>query len=165
MIEALSKWSEEKKIEWHHFGDGEDKEYIISLAEKALTDNKNILYYLHGFTANSDVMKFYSENRIDCFINVSETEGCPVSIQEAMSYGIPIIGTNVGGVSELINGNGILLKADTTIEEISTALKSMVNLSCKKMTEMRKKSYEIWEEQYQADVNVMRLVKVFEELV
>lgn len=165
IIKALAEWDGKRIIEWHHFGDGENKESIVELAEEKLNKKSNICYYLHGFTPHDKVMKFYSENRIDCFINVSETEGCPVSIQEAMSYWIPIIGTNVGGVSELIQGNGILLNADVTAEEVYQAIKYLVMMPEDKMTLMRTKSYEIWEKLYQSDENASKLVKIFEGLV
>lgn len=165
IIKALSIWDEKRCIEWHHFGDGEDRDLISETAEKELAKKQNIFYHLHGFTVNSDVMKFYSENRIDCFINVSETEGCPVSIQEAMSYGIPVIGTDVGGVAELIQGNGMLLNADVTVEEIYSALKHMVMLPDDQITLMRNNSYKLWETLYQSEENAAKLVKVFEELI
>lgn len=164
IIKALSCWEGERCIEWHHFGDGEDRDLIAELAEKELVPKQNVIYNLHGFTANRDVMQFYSENRIDSFINVSETEGCPVSIQEAMSYRIPIIGTDVGGVAELIQGNGLLLNADVSVEEIYKALKYMEMLSPEQMELMREKSYELWETLYQSEINASNLVKMFEQL-
>jgi len=47
---------------------------------------------------------------IDIFILPSYTEGMPTSIMEAMSYGVPVISTNVGGIPEQITDgyNGIL---------------------------------------------------------
>lgn len=46
----------------------------------------------------------------DAFILPSYTEGLPVSILEAMSYGKPILSTPVGGIPEIVkqNENGIL---------------------------------------------------------
>lgn len=42
---------------------------------------------------------------------MSDSEGIPVSIMEAMSFGIPVIARNVGGMSEIVNEeNGLLLE-------------------------------------------------------
>ena len=62
-----------------------------------------------GNTANRDIQRFYSENYISAFISLSSTEGVPVSFTEALSYGIPIFATDVGGNGELVNdSNGYL---------------------------------------------------------
>lgn len=50
-------------------------------------------------------------NSMDIFLLLSNYEGLPVSILEAMSMGIPVIASNVGGVCELIEDgvNGYLV--------------------------------------------------------
>jgi len=39
---------------------------------------------------------------IDCLMITSETEGIPLAAMEALSIGVPVISTNVGGMNELI---------------------------------------------------------------
>lgn len=58
------------------------------------------------------------------FINVSSSEGLPVSIMEACSFGIPIIATNVGGTAEIVQAgvNGILLKEQFETEVLKQAI-------------------------------------------
>ena len=41
--------------------------------------------------------------QIDIYIQPSLTEGLPRSVIEAMSMGVPVYGSNVGGMSELIS--------------------------------------------------------------
>lgn len=50
-------------------------------------------------------------NKSDIFILPSYYEGLPMSILEAMSYGLPVISTNVGGIGEIVhnNENGVLI--------------------------------------------------------
>ena len=45
-----------------------------------------------------------SEN-FDIFINTTNIDNYPVSVLEAMALGLPVISTNVGGMSELIDNN------------------------------------------------------------
>ncbi|WP_101689932.1 glycosyltransferase family 4 protein [Dysgonomonas massiliensis] len=49
----------------------------------------------------------------DIYILPSYNEGLPISILEAMSYGLPIISTNVGGIPEVVcnNINGLIIEA------------------------------------------------------
>lgn len=50
-------------------------------------------------------------NMADVYIMPSYNEGLPISILEAMAYGLPIISTPVGGIPEILvdNENGILV--------------------------------------------------------
>ena len=49
---------------------------------------------------------------LDCnlYISNSRDEGLPIAAQEALECGLPVITTDVGGCSELIEGNGICIK-------------------------------------------------------
>jgi glycosyltransferase involved in cell wall biosynthesis len=124
-IEAIALLSNQKpdlKIEWNHLGSGRDFNQLKLHAEKQFF-NKSIKWKFHGQLANNEVRLFLKTNRVDLLLNTSESEGIPVSIMEAMSYGIPAIAPNVGGISELINSqNGILLSPDPNANEIANAL-------------------------------------------
>ena len=57
---------------WNHFGEGELLEDLQKLAKEKLSNN--ISYHFCGFTDNDKILKFYHQNQVDLFINVSETE-------------------------------------------------------------------------------------------
>ena len=101
IIEALELCNDDMKIHWTHFGDGNLMQQIKELTENKLASYKHISYTFYGHVSNQTVMDYYESHPVNCFITTSSTEGgCPVSIQEAVSYGIPVIGTAVGGVPE-----------------------------------------------------------------
>ena len=58
-----------------------------------------------------DDMRFFYKN-LDVYVNTSIHEGIPMSVLEAMSYGLPVVAANVGGLPEIIkNGvNGFLIE-------------------------------------------------------
>lgn len=92
---------------WVHFGDGVERESIEKITARFHSTGNAVFY---GRVPNADVLRYYRENPVDVFINVSESEGVPVSIMEALSAGIPCVATNVGGVSEILDCScGILL--------------------------------------------------------
>src|SRR5690606_35919751 len=82
-------------IQWHHFGDGPQMSLLER--EKSEISIKNLTITLHGRVENSKIYDFYRYNPVDLFINLSSSEGIPVSIMEAISCGIPVVATNVGG--------------------------------------------------------------------
>lgn len=113
-----------ESIHWIHFGDGNER----SLIEKYCEDlPKNITYEIKGFVKNDEILNYYKTKHVDLFILLSQTEGgVPVSIQEAISFGIPILGSNAGGIPETINKNGWLIEVDASIPEISNTLNQVI---------------------------------------
>jgi glycosyltransferase involved in cell wall biosynthesis len=63
----------------------------------------------------------------DMFVNPSYSEGLPTSVTEAASMGLPIIATNVGGTSEIIQ-DGItgLLVTPRNVDQLEEALRWMI---------------------------------------
>ena len=154
IIEALAS-IDDLEIEWVHFGVHFLKDEIENLAHKKLSGKKNVRYKFGGQVTNEALLHYYTTNAIDAFINVSETEGLPVSIMEANSFGIPAIATNVGGTAEIVqhNVNGFLLKATCTVEEIVATIRLLYNLSAEKKSSMRKSAFEIWNKDFNAEKN------------
>ena len=150
IVKALSLVN--KKIKWYHFGDGPEKDNIIKCANQYLAES-NIDYYFMGQKTNNEVLEFYSRNYICCFLNTSITEGIPVSIMEAMSFGIPIIATNVGGVHEIVadTKNGYLLNKNFTIEKLAEMIDKLYCMwesDKRDYMFLRTNSREIWENKY-----------------
>ncbi len=153
MIEALSLLKD-LDITWIHFGDGPE---LASL--KALAQERGLNARFEGYKNNNELMDFYARNPIDLFITTTSTEGgCPVSITEALAFGIPIIGTNVGGIPEQVDGNGILLAEDPTPKEVADAIAAMLTQSLDEANRMRARSRELFERRFDADANLAVLV-------
>ena len=73
--------------------------------------------------ATNNVESILINNNV--FIMTSTDEGLPVAAQEAMSVGMPLIMTDVGGCSELIDGNGFLIKPN--LEEVVKTMKFFID--------------------------------------
>lgn len=113
------------EIQWTHIGEGPLLSNLKRIAEKLLLPQKVNWKFL-GQLDNPEVRDYFENSYVDVFINTSKSEGVPVSIMEAMSYGVPVIAPNVGGISEIVvENNGILLSEVAPIEEISTAIVAM----------------------------------------
>lgn len=152
IIDALSKLNIPKiKIQWVHFGAGQ---LFNELKTEASSKLNNIDYLFMGQVSNREVISYYMNNHVDLFVNVSESEGIPVSIMEAISFGIPVIATDVGGTSEIvIDGfNGLLLNKtfdiDKLVDVISCAILGEINLPS-----FRKNARILWTEKYSCEKN------------
>lgn len=99
-------------ISWYHIGGGEELIELQNYAETRLS-NSNVEFTFTGSLESQAVREFLTQNEIDMFISLSSTEGVPVSIMEALSAGIPVLATRVGGVGELVDErNGWLIGRD-----------------------------------------------------
>ena len=145
----------EKNIEWFHFGDGEDFDNLKQLINNI--SNFNLKVNIVGKSNNRDILKFYSDFPISCFLSLSTNEGLPVSMMEAMAFGIPIVSTNVGGCSEIVNENtGVLLPDNYTDQDVIDAIK----LCAEKFSsyEARKRIQDECKEKFDAKKNYDKFI-------
>ena len=143
------------EIRWIHFGDGILFNELQKKCHDIILNHKNIRIELPGNISNKDVLDYYKNDRVDAIINVSTTEGIPVSIMETMSFGIPTIATNVGGTHEIVEHehNGFLLSQNPTREEIAETLKMLHSLSRERISEIREQAYNTWKHSYNSEIN------------
>ncbi len=100
-------------------GDGELRKEL-----KALVHSLNLEDCV-TFTGNIPNVEHYLHDA-DIFVLSSTNEGLPLSILEAMAAGLPIISTKVGGIEDIIVGNGILVESGD-IQAISNAMLKLSN--------------------------------------
>ncbi len=156
LAEALINY-QGSKIEWIHFGDGEMMGELNFLAE-SLNKKENMKVSLMGFCENKKIHEYYQSQQIDLFINISTSEGLPVSIMEAMSYGIPVLATDVGGNSEIVNeDNGFLIPSDITAEQLKMIIHEIRNNNMN-LNEMRINAYLKWKNEFRLEDNIEALV-------
>jgi glycosyltransferase involved in cell wall biosynthesis len=72
-----------------------------------------------------EIQEFADFKSFDIFILLSESEGLPMSALEAMSAGLPLILSNVGGCPELIEDNGVLVENHSF--DVIKGIKKVIN--------------------------------------
>ncbi len=104
----LGRFSPEKKPELFvevakAASENGDLKFIMAgegpLLDKVLKGANNLTNFDYLGVINN-VPEFFSQ--IDCLIISSETEGISLSAMEALSHGIPVLSTDVGGMRELL---------------------------------------------------------------
>lgn len=145
-------------VKWVHFGEGLEKDRIVN-SLKALP--KNITAELMGNVINSEIIKYYQSNSVNAFIHLSETEGgVPLVLQEAASFGIPLIGTMAGGATEIINEKtGIPLSVNFNIDDLVEILNDFKE-SGKNSIEFRKGVRDFWKNSFSLDDNYLKFYNI-----
>lgn len=120
IIAAVSLMGEETELTI--LGDGEERDYLQNFIKK-----EKVLDQVHlvGAVLPCKVQEYMKNN--DILVMNSILEGKPMTIIEAMSYGMPIITTNVGGISELLENNVEGIFTDGSTEGIVEAIKVIRN--------------------------------------
>jgi glycosyltransferase involved in cell wall biosynthesis len=118
-------------------------------------------FKLTGFVSDEDLPVYY--NTADFFVLPSKSgEGLPLVALEAMSCGVPVIATNVGGTSEVMNENYGKLVPPNSPEALAEAV---LEFSQRDFSALRKDLRVMVEQKYSWDKNVKKLVEIYEELI
>jgi N-acetyl-alpha-D-glucosaminyl L-malate synthase BshA len=101
---------------------------------------------------------------MDTLVLCSETESAPLTVLEAMSSGLPVVATNVGGVPEIVDHgrNGYLVPLKHP-EDIAERLLEL-NADKKKMRRMGENARETVMERFSTDKVVGRYLEVYEKV-
>lgn len=144
-------------IKWIHFGDGKLRKKIQILAEREL---KNIKFEFKGIVPNNEILDYYCQNYVNLFINLSESEGIPVSIMEALSAGIPVLATDVGGTAEAVNDNhGFLVPKDFNVANVVKIIEDYLTSDTNIQKNLRLNAFNFWKENYNAEKNYTKFVE------
>ncbi|HOV25845.1 MAG TPA: glycosyltransferase [Pseudobacteroides sp.] len=118
VIEAISYLNRQGYDFQYQVVGGGDRSFLMSLAEKYGVSHK--VKFL-GSLPHEKVFEYL--DNIDLYIQPSKTEGMPRALIEAMSRGCPAIGSNTGGIPELLNKEFVFKKG--SVKELCNLLKRL----------------------------------------
>lgn len=162
ILECLEKLGD-FEIKWTHLGEGNRKEEIKEAVAKRL---HNTSAEFPGRIPNDKVYEYYKNNSVDLFLCTSVSEGLPVSMMEAASFGVPIISTNVGGIGEIVRDgfNGKLFSLDAPAEDFAEAIRDFCTADKSEIADYRKNSRQLWEKSFNAEKNYAKFLGADEAL-
>ena len=158
IVEALSL-IKGVNVRWVHFGDGVLGDEVRELAGELLTKNPCVKYEFRGNVPNAEIHDFYRRELIDAFITSSMSEGNPVSVMEAMSYGIPVIAPSICNFPNMIAGCGIMVSDKCLPSEMAGVIEDLRKMPPEKIMELRRNARSRWEKNYDAMLNSRRFVE------
>jgi len=119
-----------------------------------ITDKVNIMGFRKDAT---DILKAF-----DVLVVPSVIESFPNVILEAMMVKVPVIGTEVGGIGEMLsNGRGILVKSKD-VGRISSAIEYVLNHDTRDMVE---RAYRYAKEHYTIQAKEMMCENIYRMLI
>lgn len=152
LIRTLSQ-IREIPVCWTHIGSGSGENSLKELAAEILPGNIRVNWA--GFCSHEEVKRIFQTQDFDLFVSVSASEGLPVSMMEALSCGIPILATAVGGVPEIVRPgrSGWLLPPDVPEKEFRRAVSSYLEMKEPDRIRLRESCRKLWESDFDPKIN------------
>ena len=149
-------------MEWTHFGDGSQFKEV----QHIVSNYRSIRANLKGMMDHEQIIETYGSQHFDLFVNVSSSEGLPISIMEACGVGIPVLATDVGGTSEIVKdgANGYLIKADITVTDLAHQIMKIIKQDQMTLSKMRESSRLIWSEKFRVESNVLKMINALDKI-
>jgi len=156
MIESLNYI--DIPVIWKHIGDGPLINEMKELVKKYGLKDK---FLFEGFVNTDVINELYTNNAVDLFVNTSSSEGVPVSIMEAFAAGVPVLATNVGGTSEIVDDTvGNILPENVTPQELANTILAYTRLEKTEKTKIRDKAYQRFADMSNSEVLTKELVSI-----
>jgi glycosyltransferase involved in cell wall biosynthesis len=129
------------------------------VSEKA---NKNPFIDYKGSVLKHEVIEMMRQSRALLFPSLWY-EGFPMVILEAISVGLPVIASHIGGIPEIIQHqhNGFLFKPGK-VDDLYQLI-NQTGQDKKAYIQVRKNAHRDFKEQYSGEVNYAYLNKIYQE--
>lgn len=131
LIKAFNK---NKDTKLFIIGSGPEKNKL-----EKLSTNSNITFL--GKVSEKDLIDWY--NKVECFIFPSLGEGMPSVILEAMASRLPVIASDIGAVSTMVNSNNGYLISPGSIGALEEAIHTFTNKNKNDKEKMGEESYKL----------------------
>lgn len=139
-------------------GDGETHKLVKLITEYQIDDIVTFIGWVSGDK------KIHLLQTSDVLILPSYNEGLPISILEGMSYGLPIIASNVGGIPEVVfpDVNGYIVTPGN-LKEIEVAVNSIISANPEQLVNYKNNSLSIAED-YMPQKVIQQLAELYQTL-
>jgi glycosyltransferase involved in cell wall biosynthesis len=103
----------------------------------------------------TDVSRYFGNARV-CVVPSSKQEGCPTTVLEAMSYGVPVVAYNIDGLPELVrHGQDGLLVPTADKKQLTISIIKLLR-ETKLANKMSASSLARYKSEFQINTCVMK---------
>ena len=139
-------------------GDGNILDELQQYVRKQKLSKSSIRFL--GYVKNNDKSAAFTDHHIYCLPTYGE--GLPISVLEAMAFGMPVVTRPVGGIADFFkDGTMGLLCQSKTATEIALSIEKIV-LNKATLIEMSKYNFEYAKEHFMASSVAQKLVAIYE---
>ena len=156
LIETIAILNKKYDLELNIMGDGEDKQKIIDLIDKS--GLKNVVK-IRGRLSDEELIDYYSSS--DIYVMSSDYEALPLTLLEVMASGLPIVSTDIRGVSEILKDCAVL--TDRNPKALAKGIAMLVDDDIKRL-ELSKKSKEE-SKKYDWDTVVNKIINLYRNII
>ena len=142
-------------------GTGPLLNFLVRRVEDAGIKNIQFTGYLHGNRLQEIIQQ------AKCIIVPSEWyENCPMSVLEALALGKPVIGADIGGISELIDSDqdGLLFKSGD-VNDLSSKIESLARYPSSKLVQLGQHGRKKIKKKFSAEHHYNKLMELYRSLV
>ena len=157
LIQALLKLP--KNLNWQidFLGDGPNLQKCKDLVENNTLESK-IIFHGQSFK----VKEFL--NQADIFVLISNYEGFPLTILEAMSTSLPIIASDVGGINESVTSiNGYLIPKGNLEILTHSIIELIINRDLRQ--QMGENSRRLYEERFSFNIMLKKTLDIYHNVL
>lgn len=161
-------------------------DYLLEIIEKTLSVQNNIRFVIVGDGPDKHLLTPFLRTpfekhvtlvgqksqveplylQMDLFVMPSRSEGLPFVALEAMSYGIPVIATAVGGLPEVINNgkDGILISTHNVVPAMAEAIIDLATHHEKRIT-LGKAARQTVEGRFSRRIMCQNTLRIYESVL
>lgn len=137
-IAAAAAEASSRRWRWAHLGGGAEQIEAVLRSGPA-----NLATEFPGWLPREEIYRFHRDRQPDCFVNLSSSEGVPLSIMEALSMRVPVVATAAGGTGEMIDDSvGALLPVEVDPATAGAAIRRVVEAG-EPMRAAARRRYEV----------------------
>lgn len=162
ILSTLGYFSNKTKAKVIWLNIGIEKNIFYNKYGNTLSLYPNLECRILGILPNNQIGEEYKKFKPSLFINLSSSEGVPVSIMEAFSFGIPVIATDVGGTSEIVN-NSVGSLVDAIVD--NKTIKNEIDRLIQSREEYSFRAYNQWDDLCNSEYNYNRHYNLLNEVI
>lgn len=152
-------------VSWTHIGGGALEKEIRAYAAKVFENRPQISWNFTGFLTTRQIYDLYRREPFDLFLNLSESEGLPVTFMEAMSFGIPVLSCITGGVGEILDErNSVTVGITDSSGDIAASIVRFVEQDSVTIARYRENAYLTWKEKFNSKKNFSLFARYLETI-